>query len=65
MIRTTIYLPEELHQKLKEKALKEKTSMAKIIINAFSDIEIIKRTPVAYDKPFVKERGEIRGEDYV
>jgi plasmid stability protein len=34
MIRTTIYLPEELHQELKIKAATTKTSMSEIIINA-------------------------------
>lgn len=31
MIRTQIYLPEELHEALKEKAREEKTTMAQVI----------------------------------
>jgi len=34
--RTTIYLPEELHKKLKIRAASEKTSMTDIIINSIA-----------------------------
>lgn len=32
MVRTTIYIPDELHEKLRGRAFKEKTSISKIIV---------------------------------
>jgi hypothetical protein len=37
MVRTTIYLPDELHEKLREDAYKGKESMASIIVAAIED----------------------------
>lgn len=39
MIRTTVYLPDILHKQLRERALAEKTSMAKIIIESLGGVQ--------------------------
>lgn len=68
MIKTTLYLPDELHAEIKISAAKQRTSMTELIIkrlsNRLEDVtKNVKDSPAKYG--LVKKRGEINSDDYI